>query len=221
MNAKAINHEDAAMDLMAEKYLLGELTESEREAYEDHLFSCQSCFEQVKAGTELVSHLRQIGTEASPQVPGFVSRFMANISQPVTATVFALLICVSTVSVYQHRTINGLRQPQVAPSFFLSDGARAGGIKTVAVSPNVRFNLTIQLLNPGNFNSYEGRILTESGQLKSSVPFSVEQAKDTIHFSLDSGVIKPGTYRLVINGLAADGQKTEITQYSFQVESKD
>jgi hypothetical protein len=221
MNAKAIHHEDAAMNLMAEKYLLGELTESEREAYEDHLFSCQSCFEQVKAGTALVSHLRQIGTEASPQVPGFVSRLMVNISQPVTATVFALLICVSIVSVYQRRAMNGLRQPQVAPSFFLSDGARAGGIKTIAVSPNVRFNLTIQLLQPGNFNSYEGRILTESGQLKSSVPFSAEQAKDTLHFSLDSGVIKPGTYRLVINGLAPDGQKTEITQYSFQVESKD
>jgi hypothetical protein len=221
MNAKAINHEDAAMDLMAEKYLLGELTESERETYEDHLFSCQACFEQVKAGTELVSHLRQIGTEAPPSGPGFMSRFMANVSQPVTATVFALLICVSILGVYQRRTINGLRQSQVAPSFFLSDGARAGGIKTIAVSPNVRFNLTIQLLQPGNFSSYEGRILAESGQLKSSIPFSAEQTKDTIHFSLDSGVIKPGTYRLVINGLAPDGQKTEITQYSFQVESKD
>jgi hypothetical protein len=221
MNAKAINHEDAAMNLMAEKYLLGELTESEREAYEDHLFSCQACFEQVKAGTELVSHLRQIGAEASPHVPGFVSRLMANISQPVTATVFALLICVSIFGVYQRRTINGLRQSQVTPGVFLSDGARAGGIKTIAVSPNVRFNLTIQLLQPGNFNSYEGRILTESGQLKSSIPFSSEQAKDTIHFSLDSAVIKPGTYRLVINGLAPDGQKTEITQYSFRVEAKE
>ncbi|HEY3770626.1 MAG TPA: zf-HC2 domain-containing protein [Candidatus Angelobacter sp.] len=221
MNAKAINHEDAAMDLMAEKYLLGELTESEREAYEDHLFSCQACFEQVKAGTELVSHLRQIGTEPVSQVPSFMSRFMANISQPVTATVFALLICVSIIGVYQRRTINSLKQSQIAPSLFLSDGARAGGIKTLAVSPNIRFNLSIQLLQSGNFNSYEGRILTESGQLKSSIPFSAEQTRDTIHFSLDSGVIKPGTYRLVINGLAADGQKTEITQYSFQIEPKE
>jgi hypothetical protein len=221
MNAKAINHEDAAMNLMAEKYLLGEFTESEREAYEDHLFSCQACFEQVKAGTELVSHLRQIGTEAPPSAPGFMSTLMANVSQPVTATVFALLICVSVFSVYQHRTMNGLRQSQVAPNFFLSDGARAGGIKTLAVAPDARFNLSIQLVEIGHYSSYEGQIFTDSGKLKSSIPFSAEQAKDTIQFSLDSGVIKPGTYRLVINGLAADGKKTEMTQYSFQVETKE
>ena len=63
MNARMIKHDDAVKDLMAERYLLGELNAAEREAYEEHLFSCDACFEQVKVGTEFVSHLRHIGTQ--------------------------------------------------------------------------------------------------------------------------------------------------------------
>lgn len=221
MNARMIEHEEAAKNLMAEQYLLGELTEGERDAYEEHLFSCQACFEQVKAGTELVSHLRQIGPEAVSPVPSFVSRLMANVGQPFTMTALALLISVSAFTVYQHREIKGLKQPRVTASFILSDGARAGGVKKLLLSPDTRFDLGIQLLQPGNFTSYEGRIQTESGQLKASIPISAEQTKDTIHFSLDSGVITPGTYLIIINGLNPDGQKTEITQYNFQIEPKE
>ena len=62
MNTRIINHDEAVKDLMAERYLLGELNAAEREAYELHLFSCDACFEQVKVGTEFVTHLRHIGT---------------------------------------------------------------------------------------------------------------------------------------------------------------
>ena len=71
MNARIINHDDAIKDLMAERYLLGELNTDERDAYEEHLFSCNACFEQVKAGTEFVSHLRHIDTQASAGSPCF------------------------------------------------------------------------------------------------------------------------------------------------------
>ncbi len=206
---------------MAERYLLGELMEEERSSYEEHMFSCESCFEQIRVGTELVSQIRQLGPEAANPVPGFMSRLIRNVSQPVTAAAFALLICVSALSVYQHGTISKLKQPQVTPSFFLSDGAKAGGIKTLPLSPNTRFDLSIQLLRNGDFSSYEGQILTGSGQLKSAFPVSAEQARDTIHISLDSGTLGPGTYSVVIHGLASDGQKTEIDRYEFQIQSKE
>ena len=223
MNARMINHDDAMKDLMAERYLLGELNTAERDAYEQHLFSCDACFEQVKAGTEFVSHLRHIGTEA-PQatlLPGFMSRLMTSARQSATITAFTLLICVAGISIYQQRTINGLRRPQVTPSFFLSDGARAGGVKTLVLPPNTRFDLSIQLLQSGDFNSYQGQILDQSGRLKWSFPISPEQIKDTIHLLLDSSVLGPGTYSVVVNGFTPDGQRTEITRYGFQLQSKE
>jgi hypothetical protein len=39
-----IDHQDAVKSLMAERYLLGELNAGEREAYEEHFFSCDACF---------------------------------------------------------------------------------------------------------------------------------------------------------------------------------
>lgn len=223
MNARMINHDDAMKDLMAERYLLGELNTAERDAYEQHLFSCDACFEQVKAGTEFVTHLRHIGTEA-PQatlLPGFMSRLMTSARQPMTVTAFVLLICFAGTNVYQQRTISGLKRPQVTPSFFLSDGARAGGVKTLVLPPNTRFDLNIQLLQSGDFSSYQGQILDQSGRLKWSFPISPEQIKDTIHLLLDSSVLGPGTYSVVVNGFTPDGQRTEITRYGFQLQSKE
>ena len=49
MSAQMIDHQDAVKSLMAERYLLGELNASEREAYEEHLFSCDACFDQFTA----------------------------------------------------------------------------------------------------------------------------------------------------------------------------
>src|SRR5438270_4370765 len=102
MNARMIKHEDAVKDLMAERYLLGELNAAERDAYEEHLFSCDACFEQVKVGTEFVSHLRHIGTQ-DPQVPiapGFMSHFIASARQPLTITVFGFLLFASGVAIH-------------------------------------------------------------------------------------------------------------------------
>src|SRR5579864_8034895 len=102
MSAQMIDHQEAVKNLMAERYLLGELNAGEREAYEEHLFSCDACFDQVKAGTEFVGHLRQIGTEkAAAVMPGFLARLMTSLRQPMTVAACALLACISGLSVYQ------------------------------------------------------------------------------------------------------------------------
>jgi len=218
MSAQMIDHKEAVKNLMAERYLLGELNAGEREAYEEHLFSCDACFEQVKAGTELVGHLRQIGTEEQVAVvPGFLARLMTSLRQPLTVVACALLACVSGLSVYQRGIISGLRQAQVIPSLFLSDGAKAGGTQQITVAAKSRFYLDIQLLQSGGFSSYEGQVLTESQRPKTTFSISAEQTKDTIHVLLDSDIVGPGNYIMIVNGLSPDGRKTEVTRYKFQV----
>src|ERR1044071_148660 len=220
MSAQMIDHQDAVKSLMAERYLLGELNAGERDAYEEHLFSCDACFEQVKAGTEFVSHLRRIGREEprrAARAPGFMARLMTSLRQPLTIAACALLACVSGLSVYQREIIVGLRQAQVMPSLFLSDGAKAGGTQQIAVAANTRFYLDFQLLENGSFSSYEGEVLTESQHLKTTFSIPAEQSKDTIHVLLDSSIVGPGNYFMVVNGLSPDGRKTEVTSYKFQV----
>jgi Putative zinc-finger len=219
MSGQMIDHQEAVKNLMAERYLLGELNAGEREAYEEHLFSCDACFEQVKAGTEFVGHLRRMGTEEPRPAlaPGFIARLMTSLRQPLMVAACALLACVSGLSVYQRGIIAGLRQAQVMPSLFLSDGAKAGGTQQITVAANTRFDLSIQLLQSGDFSSYEGQVLTESQHLKTTFSISAEQTRDTIHVLLDSSIVGPGNYLMVVNGLAPDGRKTEVTRYRFQV----
>ena len=218
MSEQMIDHQDAVKSLMAERYLLGELNASEREAYEEHLFCCDACFEQVKAGTEFVGHLRRIGGEdpLPAPAPGFMARLMTGLRQPVTVAACFLLACVSGLSIYQRGIIAGLQQAQVMPSLFLSDGAKAGGVQHIAVPANTRFDLSIQFQG-GDFSSYEGQVFTESQHLKANFPISPEQTTETIHVLLDSSIVGPGNYFMVVNGLAPDGRKTEVTRYKFQV----
>jgi hypothetical protein len=219
MNARLIDHDEAVKSLMAERYLLGELNAMERDAYEEHLFSCDVCFEQVKAGTEFVGHLRRIGTEElrPALVTGFLARIITSLRQPAAMAACALLVFISGISIYQQRTIAALRRPQVTPSFFLSDGARAGGVKELVLPANARFDLSIQLLQTGGFTSYQGQIVDSAGHVKASFPISAEQTTDTIHLLVDSGVLGSGAYFIVVNGFAPDGRKSEITRYGFQL----
>src|SRR5580765_515649 len=153
MNARVMDHEEAIRNFTAERYLLGELTEDDRDAYEDHLFSCPVCFEQVKAGTEFVSQLRHISKEEVETIthPGFIGTLMSGLRQPVSMVAFTLLFCAVGLNVYQNRLISGFRHVQVAPAAFLSDGAKAEGIKQVTVPRSTRFfNLNFQLLQKGS-----------------------------------------------------------------------
>jgi hypothetical protein len=145
---------------------------------------------------------------------------MAGMRQPSTIALFALLICISSISIYQRRVIDGLRQAQVTPSFFLSDGAKAG-VQGMPVPHNSRFTLKFQLLNNGGFSAYQGQILTQSGKVRSSFPIPAEQTRETIPLLLDSSVLGPDTYLMVIYGLTPDGRKTEITHYTFQLQWKE
>jgi len=45
-----MNHRDAVETLALERYLLGEMTDQERDAFEEHFFTCAECAEDARAG---------------------------------------------------------------------------------------------------------------------------------------------------------------------------
>src|SRR6476646_10268927 len=116
MNARMMEHEEAMNNLVAERYLLGELTENDRDAYEEHLFSCPVCFEQIKAGTEFVGHLRRMGAEKPRHIPVW-QKVAHGVFRPATSlAVAALFLCSVSINVYQNAVIHRPRDPQVIAS---------------------------------------------------------------------------------------------------------
>jgi len=57
MNDLEIIHQFAEQNMLVEKYLLKELTGADLEDFEQHLFQCDTCFDQVKAGCAVIASI--------------------------------------------------------------------------------------------------------------------------------------------------------------------
>ena len=58
-----MDHAEAEKGYAVEQYLLGQLSESEQNLFEEHFFSCHICAEDVKAGTAFLANLRTVFAE--------------------------------------------------------------------------------------------------------------------------------------------------------------
>jgi putative zinc finger protein len=218
MSAQMNDHQEAVKNLMAERYLLGELNAGEREAYEEHLFSCDACFEQVKAGTEFVSHLRRIGAEepAANVAPPRWAQSLRSMLRPAPA--FALAACIlAGTSLYQNMiTIPMLKGPQVELRFNLTEQNR--GSSVVKAPRNSRIHLAVEFRHTQEFGFYEAHLQTSDGKAKWTVPFLPSQ--DTIELSIYAGTLQPGKYVLVVWGRDGDSRQ-ELARDPFTVQFTD
>ena len=62
-----MDHSEAVRLQAAEKYLLGELPEAQREEYEEHYFDCQLCAEEIKATVAFMESTRDVIREGTRQ----------------------------------------------------------------------------------------------------------------------------------------------------------
>lgn len=224
MNARMIKHEDAVKDLMAERYLLGELDAAEREAYEEHLFSCDACFEQVKVGTEFVSHLRHIGTQ-DPQIPlapGFMSHLIASARQPLTITMFGFLVFIGGFAVHQRSEISHLKEPRPEIRSVLTGIAHGSGETHVIKIPrNSALSLNVEYAPKGEFISYQAQILSSSGKALHAVALPETQVGTTASIAVPADALKPAQYSVVVFGRRSDGTQEEVGRGAFELQFTD
>ncbi|HEY2169092.1 MAG TPA: zf-HC2 domain-containing protein [Candidatus Angelobacter sp.] len=224
MNTRIINHDEAVKDLMAERYLLGELNAAEREAYELHLFSCDACFEQVKVGTEFVTHLRHIGTEdpQAPLAPGFMGRLMTNARQPLPVTMFGLLLMVGGFAIHQSSEISYLKEPRAEVRSVLT-GIAHGSSETnlIKVSKKSALSLNVEYTPKGEFISYRAQVLSSSGKALHTVALPETQVGTTASIALPADALRPGQYSIVVFGRRSDGTQEEVGRGVFELQFTD
>jgi len=219
MDAVIIDHQQAVNQMMTERYLLGELNPQERDAFEQHLFDCSECFEQVKAGTEFVHYLKGIGAEETAVVPSTPAwrRLLGQAFRPAPAFAFAACL-LAGASVYQNMaTIQMLKAPQVESRYILSEQSRATE-PVVNVSRNGRFRLAIEFQSQKEFISYEVQLVKDDGKVQRSVPFPIQPSQDMIEISFYAGNLKPGRYSMVVQATDQNGRKQELAGGSFRLQ---
>ena len=226
MNARTMEHEQAIREMAAERYLLGELTESDREAYEAHLFDCQTCFEQVKAGAEFVAGIKKAGVEEPASVAsvndGFMARFLAGLRQPVAALAIALFVIAGGFNVYQQREISRQKEAALERSYILTGIAHGGDAAKLIQAPrNSRLALSVEYTPRGEFTQYGVRIVSDSGAVKANLPISLDQADGMARIALPADSLRPGTYSVVVWGRNNDGVESEVGRGVFTLQFSD
>lgn len=219
-----MEHEEAIKNLTAERYLLGELTASDREAYEEHLFSCPACFEQVKAGAEFVGHLRRTGVDApQPAVaPGFMSRLITNAGQLATITACGLVLFVSGVAVHQNGVISRLKGPGPEIRSALTGVAHgAGAVQTIEATKGSRLSLSVGYERKGEFVSYQAQVVSGTGKTMYTVVLPPNQVGVTATIAMPAETLEPGQYSIVVFGRRNDDSKEEVGRGAFELRFTD
>lgn len=53
-----MKHDDAIRSFATARYLLGEMSNAEREDYEAHFFACAVCSQEIRVGFDFIEQLR-------------------------------------------------------------------------------------------------------------------------------------------------------------------
>jgi len=236
-----MEHKDAVRLNAAEKYVLGEMPEAQREEYEEHYFDCAACAEELKATVAFMESGKMVSRERLlvPVAPAEPARervarpvrggFFAWLGQPAFAGAFAALLLAVVFVGYQNVvTIPQLKQSLAQanaisiPNHFslLAAGARGDGEVEVAVRPNEKFELDADFPVTSSATGFVAQIHDALGNIRFAQPVSLEQAKSSVSVHVPGGVLPAGKYNLVLLAQVSEGGSSntkEVKRLPFTV----
>ena len=242
-----MNHDEAIQSGAAEKYILRELPDELRDAFEDHFLQCAECIKNMHAlsgfaegGAEVYENLRD---ELVPRKPQSIwSRFFQS---AIVVPMFAAVILVLAVVGYQtSRSGAGNSGPSdvtaVAGTSALADTAhgairlfgdeRKGGAQTpvVRIRAGQGFTLNFDFLSPRKFDSYLGKLQDSSGRLVLPVTLPGDMANREVNLAVPAGLVHAGKYTLSFVGISSTPQspnppdatvaENRVQSFTFDVE---
>ena len=226
-----MDHNEAVKTNAAERYFLGELPSPQREAFEEHFFDCLDCAADVKTTAILIDNVREV-LRTAPELKkaplretgGFLNWWRPAYSFAAMALLLVTVGYQNFVQIPQlhHQT---LTQAEALPSFSLvTAGSRgAAGALEVTVPANTPFGLYVDIPADSSFTRYSADILTQSGDLKFSVPITTEQTQNTVQLLVPGALLSEGPYDLVIHGYRPDSTTKggeEIARHPFMLRRK-
>jgi hypothetical protein len=221
-----------AVELMAtERYLLGELSPEQREAFEAHFFECYECALDVRAEAAFLKEAKA----QLPQMrsgPAVVTKPAAGRAESKGRDWFgwlrpswavpafaALLVLIGYQNV---ATIPGLRSaaqtPRVAPWSTLHVGTRAGARTVVTADRRAGAVLLIDVPNDGAYASFGFALENPQGKQTWMQTVKAPAAGDgTMSLLIPGGGLQQGTYTLTIAGITPQGSRTELERQMLDV----
>ena len=237
-----IDHADATLTGAAERYVLGDMEEQERERYEEHFFSCADCADEVRAAARFVENARPLlHSAANPAValprsavrasgPSWWDALLASFRPLQLGAAAAGLVLVAVVAYQSLILVPGLRRDlrqaedlQTAPSYFLS--VARGQAPVIPVTSGERVvTLTLSSSFDRTFPFYRVDVQDAGGRsIQSNVVRPVGRGEE-LPLLLKVRDLPSGPYVVVVSGIESASSQTpasDTARYPFTLDRRD
>jgi hypothetical protein len=223
----SMEHSEALKQMAAERYLLDELTPELREEFEEHMFDCQECAFDIRAGAAFVDEARTQLPELAWSSPALRAPAAGKAGakrskwnfwwQPAfAAPVFAGLLGV--IAFQNFATIPTLRteatEPRLVPWVSLHAGTRGSAHTKVSADRHQGAVLLIDLPQDSAYASYEFNLYDPgSKQFWTHVVTASQESGPeggTYSLLIPGAGLQEGSYTLAVVGITAQSGRTEV-----------
>jgi hypothetical protein len=225
-----MNHQDALREMTVERYLLGELSGASLDRFEEHLFECQECAMDVKAGAIFIDTAR--GELSAPQrvapqaekVPSWLSWFTSpwTLGPALAACLLVLSFQLFIVQPHLKDQVARAETPALLTPLVLANaGARGDSIPDVVAPEHGWFVVSLDVPTTDGFSAYRCSLNAPDGSLLWQTTISPEQARDALLIHVPTDKTKEGLNTFLIQGIpsnaASGGTLEDLTRYRFRV----
>jgi hypothetical protein len=231
METEPMEHSEAVELMATERYLLGELSADQREAFEAHFFECYECALDVRAEAAMMKEIKE-------QLP-LMARSPEILAKPVVVKTetrrrdwfgwmrpswavpaFAALLVV--IGYQNLATIPGLRSaattPRMTPWSTLHVGTRAGAHTALSADRNTGATLLIDVPNNGAYASFGFALENPQGKQTWMHTEKAPAIGDgTMSLDIPGTGLQQGSYTLTISGITPQGNRIELQREILDV----
>lgn len=206
-----MNHNTAIENNAAEQYVLGQMGDAERDDYEEHMFSCTVCAEEVKYLAEFGEGVKTVFAENKVHPIYQLAEphgFLAQWRQPLVQGLAIAAMLALSFNVYFISAPHKPKPFSMAHAQILNLTEVRGKAKLYVVNKEQPFQLNLEMPD-GSSGLYHATVMNEdkveesSGDLDSKKPYIIVPA----------GSLQPGQYYISVTTL--DKTKGEVAGFSF------
>ena len=223
-----MNHQLAEQTQAVDKYLLNEMSETERLEFEAHYFECQTCADQLRQDVIAIDNLKQVlldeQRETAEQRVSTATQARKNwLSwlRPATLVPAIAALALALVVGYQNFVyIPGLTRPQALETVPIPSAARDSGPVVAIDRRSPMFNLSFDVDSPQAYPSYVCDFQTEGkGSIVQVNSGPRKVAAFTLEVLLPTSQFPPGHYVMILR--PASQPETVLSRFSFAIQDKE
>lgn len=205
-----MNHAEATESNAAEGYLLGDLSDAERDAFEEHYFDCRVCTETIRAGAVMFAAGREVAKSPKPKVIPFPVRWI-----PARAIAAALAVVVGIQAyVIQRGPSASLSPIQIVTRGPSIAGVTRGGESDIVIhfQDGQKTAVSVEIPPEPYYASYRLELRDSAGKVIGVDTASGAQIRnaegEALELLLDP--LPAGRYVLLIEGVREGGNRSPI-----------